>query len=118
MGNVLPEFLSFSEHPFPVPTAGPFSAFELRRDERQVGYAYTQLKDQPIPIPTFALRFVESGRVLLSREVIGMEEVEGGAAWRVRIKDWNKGGGAVVEETWDAVVITIVWFDNPYVSDV
>ena len=46
-----------------------------------------------------------------------MEEVEGGAAWRVRMKDWNKGGGTVLEETWDAVVITTVC-DNPYVSDV
>jgi len=67
-------------------------------------------------IKAFALPFVESGRVRLSREVIGMEEVEGGAAWRVRIKDWHKGGGAVLEETWGAVIT--VWFDNPYFSDV
>jgi hypothetical protein len=30
------------------------------------------------------------------------------------MKDRNKGGGAVLEEIWDAVVITTVWFDNPY----
>jgi cation diffusion facilitator CzcD-associated flavoprotein CzcO len=53
----------------------------------------------------------------LSQEVIGVEELEGGCGWTVRLKDWNKGG-AVLEETWDAVVITTVWFDNPYFPDV
>jgi hypothetical protein len=46
-----------------------------------------------------------------------VEEVEGGGAWRVRMKDKNTGGGAVLEETWDAVVIT-VWLDNRYFSNV
>lgn len=32
------------------------------------------------------------------------------------MKDWN--AGAVLEETWDAVVIATVWFDNPYFPDV
>jgi hypothetical protein len=69
-------------------------------------------------IKALAPPFLESGRVRLSRKVIDLEEVEGGGAWRVRMKDWNKGGGAVLEEIWDAVVITTVWFDNPYFSDV
>jgi hypothetical protein len=34
------------------------------------------------------------------------------------MKVWNKGGGAVLEETWNAVVITTMWFDNLYFSDV
>ncbi|KAJ8584558.1 hypothetical protein M405DRAFT_866124 [Rhizopogon salebrosus TDB-379] len=38
-------------------------------------------------IKAFALPFVESGRVRMSREVIDVEEVESGGAWRVRMKD-------------------------------
>lgn len=45
-----------------------------------------------------------------------MEEVDSGG-WTVRMKDWNKGG-VVLEETWDAVVITTVWFDNPHFPDI
>jgi cation diffusion facilitator CzcD-associated flavoprotein CzcO len=100
-GNVLPEFLSFSEHPFPVLTTGPFPTFAETN-------AY---------IKAFALPFIESGYICLSQEVIGVEELEGGCGWTVRLKDWNNGG-AVLEETWDAVVITTVWFDNPYFPDV
>jgi hypothetical protein len=48
----------------------------------------------------------------LSHEVIGVEEVEGGA-WSVRMKDWNQGGRAVLDETWDTVVVTTLLLDNP-----
>ncbi|OAX37673.1 FAD/NAD(P)-binding domain-containing protein [Rhizopogon vinicolor AM-OR11-026] len=101
IGNVLPEFLSFSEHPFPVPPSSPFPTFAETS-------AY---------LKAFALPFVERGHIRLSHEVIGVEENDGGG-WVVRMKDWNKGGGAVLEETWDAVVITTVWFDNPYFPEV
>jgi hypothetical protein len=48
----------------------------------------------------------------LSHEVIGVEEVEGGA-WSVRMKDWNQGSRAVLDETWDTVVVTTLSLDNP-----
>ncbi|KAG1842814.1 hypothetical protein C8R48DRAFT_737321 [Suillus tomentosus] len=102
IGNVIPEFLSFSEHPFPAPPR----------------------KHQPFPtlaetnayLKEFARPFIENGHVRLSFEVTGVEEVEGGG-WTVRMKDWNKGD-VVLEETWDAVVIATVWFDNPHFPDV
>ena len=102
IGNVLPEFLSFSEHQFPVPSPNPFPT----------------LAETNAYIKAFALPFIESGHVRLSHEVIGVEEVRDGGGWKVRIRDWNNGGGVVLEETWDAVVITTVWFDNPYFPDV
>ena len=67
-------------------------------------------------VKAFALPFIESGYIRLSYEVIGVEELEGGCGWAVHSK-WNKGG-AVLEETWDAVVITIMCFCNPYFLDV
>ncbi|KAJ8584866.1 hypothetical protein M405DRAFT_865866 [Rhizopogon salebrosus TDB-379] len=89
------------QYPFSVLTTGPFPTFAEAN-------AY---------IKAFALPFIESGYICLSHEVIGVEELEGGCGWTVRLKDWNNGG-AVLEETWDAVVITAVWFDNPYFPDV
>ncbi|KAJ8580635.1 hypothetical protein M405DRAFT_886035 [Rhizopogon salebrosus TDB-379] len=97
IGNGLPEFLSSS---FPVLAAGPFPSFAETN-------AY---------VKAFALPFVESGYIRLSYEVIGVKELEGGCGCTVCLKDWNTGG-AVLEETWEAVVITTVWFDNPCFPD-
>jgi len=96
IGNVLLEFLSFSEYSFPVTPSSLFPTFAGKN-------AY---------LKAFALPFIESGYIRLRREVIEAEEIDGGE-WVVRMKDWNKGDG-ILEETWDAAVITTVWFDAPY----
>lgn len=102
IGNVIPEFLSFSEHPFPEPPR-----------EHQ---PFPTLTETNTYLKEFARPFLKSGHIRLSFEVTGVEELESGG-WTVRMKDWNEGG-VVLEETWDAVVITTVWFDNPYFPDV
>ncbi|KAG2123708.1 FAD/NAD(P)-binding domain-containing protein [Suillus cothurnatus] len=102
IGNVIPEFLSFSECPFPAPPR-----------EHQ---PFPTLAETNAYLKEFALPFIENGHIRLSFEVTGVEEVEVGG-WTVRMKDWNKGG-VVLEETWDAVVITTVWFDNPHFPDI
>ncbi|OAX35500.1 hypothetical protein K503DRAFT_785046 [Rhizopogon vinicolor AM-OR11-026] len=68
-------------------------------------------------LKAFALSFIESGHIRLSHEVIGVEEIDSDGCM-VRMKYWNKGGGTVLEETWDAVDITTMWFDNPFLSDI
>ncbi|OAX37667.1 hypothetical protein K503DRAFT_801055 [Rhizopogon vinicolor AM-OR11-026] len=94
--NVLPEFISFSEHPF---TVSPSSLFPIFADTN----AY---------LKAFTLSFIESGYIRLSHEAIGVEEVHG-SGWVVRMKDWNKGGGTAWEGTWYALDITTMWFNNP-----
>ncbi|KAG1760310.1 FAD/NAD(P)-binding domain-containing protein [Suillus occidentalis] len=102
IGNVIPEFLSFSEHPFPAPPR-----------EHQ---PFPTLAETNAYLKEFARPFIANGHIRLSFEVIGVDELEGGG-WTVHMKDWNEGG-VVFEETWDAVVITTVWFDNPHFPDV
>lgn len=104
IGNVIPEFLSFSGSPFPVP----------------------QRRDQPFPtlpetyeyLASFAHPLFESGKIRLHHEVIDVAEIQGeeGGGWKVVMTDWSKSSGVGVrrEERWDAVVITTVWFDNEY----
>lgn len=99
---MIPEFLSFSGHPFPAPPR-----------EHQ---PFPTLAETNAYLKQFARPFIEDGHVRLSFEVTGVEELEGGG-WTVCMKDWNEGG-VVFEETWDAVVITTVWFDNPHFPDV
>jgi hypothetical protein len=99
---VIPEFLSFSEHPFPAPPR-----------EHQ---PFPTLAETNAYLKEFARPFIENRYIRLNFEVTGVEELDGGA-WTVRMKDWNKGG-VVYEETWDAVVITTIWFDNPHFPDV
>ncbi|KAF9235089.1 FAD/NAD(P)-binding domain-containing protein [Melanogaster broomeanus] len=107
IGNVLPEFLSFSGHPFPAPPRS----------------------DQPFPtlletyeyLNTFARPLFERGKIRLDHEVTRVEEVgeADGGGWRVVMTDWTAGGSGVrKEERWDAVVVTTVWFDNPYYPNV
>lgn len=99
---MIPEFLSFSEHPFPAPPR-----------EHQ---PFPTLAETNAYLKEFARPFIENRYIRLNFEVTGVEELDGGA-WTVRMKDWNKGG-VVYEETWDAVVITTIWFDNPHFPDV
>ena len=49
--------------------------------------------------------------------MIRVEEVKGGG-WKVVIRDWNEGTeGKEVEESWDAVVVAIGWYDHPVWPD-
>ncbi|KAF9220363.1 FAD/NAD(P)-binding domain-containing protein [Gyrodon lividus] len=108
IGNVLPEFLSFSGQPFP-PLSRPGQPFPTLRET----YGYLE---------TFARPLFERGRIRLGHEVTRVEEVGGAAdegGWRVVMTDWTAGGeGVRKEERWDAVVITTVWFDNAYYPNV
>ncbi|KAH7921508.1 FAD/NAD(P)-binding domain-containing protein [Leucogyrophana mollusca] len=104
IGNVLPEFLSFSGYPFPPPPR----------------------EDQPFPtlpetfeyLQQFSRPLFETGRIRLNTEVVQVNEMPGlgGGWWRVLMKDWG-ADGAVIEEIWDAVVVTTVWFDNAHFPD-
>lgn len=97
---MLPEFLSFSEFPFP---------------ERQS-------KEQPFPtlsetheyLSAFAKPYLNSGVIRLDTEVVSVEELQGDAGWKVVFNDWSQGAdGKQRVENWDAVVISIGWYDNP-----
>ena len=103
IGNVIPEFLSFSGNPFPPPPR----------------------PDQPFPtlsetydyLATFARPLFERGKIRLDHEVVDVAEVEieDGGGWKVGIVDRSQGGtGIRKEERWDAVVVTTVWYDNEY----
>lgn len=101
---MIPEFLSFSGHPFPAPPE----------------------QDQPFPtlgetydyLAAFARPLLESGKIRLHHEVVDAAEIQGeeGGGWRVVMIDWSKGdeAGERKEERWDAVVVTTVWYDNAY----
>lgn len=100
IGNVLPEFLSFSEYPFP-PSADH-------------GQPFPTLTETHEYLRSFARPYVSSGAIRLNTEVIRLEEVPRGGGWKVVIRDWNDGAeGQEVEENWDAVVVAIGWYDNP-----
>ncbi|KAH7890281.1 FAD/NAD(P)-binding domain-containing protein [Phlebopus sp. FC_14] len=104
IGNVLPEFLSFSEHSFPTPPGAPKQPFPNVKET----FAYLQEFSRP---------FLEQGRIRLNHEVLSVEEIDGSGGWRVIMRDWSAAGEMKVE-IWDAVVITTVWFDNPYFPSV
>ncbi|KIJ63997.1 hypothetical protein HYDPIDRAFT_91130 [Hydnomerulius pinastri MD-312] len=107
IGNVLPEFLSFSGKPFPAPTR-PDQPFPTLRE------TYDYLED-------FARPFFETRKIRLNHEVTRVEEVEeaDGGGWRVVMTDWTTGeSGVRKEERWDAVIITTVWFENAYYPNV
>ncbi|KAK0191193.1 hypothetical protein F5146DRAFT_588348 [Armillaria mellea] len=99
VGNVLPEYLSFSKFPFPEPPSTP---------------------DQPFPtlvethdyLRAFAEPYLKNGAIRLNHEVTRVEELSDGAGWKVVFNDWNDEG-AQRTEIWDAVVVTVGWYDNP-----
>lgn len=99
IGNVLPEFLSFSGHPFPEPPSTPHQPFPTLTETHH----YLQ---------KFAEPFLKSGVIKLNREVVRVEELSGKGGWRVITRDWN-AGGREEDELWDAVVVAVGWHDNP-----
>ena len=105
IGNVHPEFLTFSGNPFPIPPM-PDQPFPTLRE------TYDYLKD-------FSRPLLEQGKIRLNHEVVRVEEIDdsNGGGWGVVIKDWS-GGGVEKEELWDAVVVATVWFDNPHFPNI
>ena len=103
IGNVLPEFLCFSQHPFPTPTSA---------DHRQ---PFPTLMETHDYLRSFARPYLSSGAIRLNTEVVRVEEVRGGGGWKVVVRDWNEGAERAkeVEESWDAVVVAVGWYDNP-----
>ncbi|KAF8659935.1 hypothetical protein AX16_001671 [Volvariella volvacea WC 439] len=113
IGNVLSQYLSYSDFPFPPPD-NPDQPFPTLSE------THRYLQD-------FAKPFIEKGSIRLNVEVVSVTELgpESGAAeregeddrsygWKVVLKDWNDGqGGKVVEEIWDGVVIANGWYDTP-----
>lgn len=100
IGNVLPEFLSFSKFPFPS----------------------RESPDQPFPtlaethnyLRAFARPFLDQGKIRLNSEATRIDELELGAGWRVSLRDWSDNGkGKITDEVWDAVVVANGWTDNP-----
>ena len=109
IGNVLPEYLSFSHFPFPPrpSTTQPFPT----RSETQ---AYLRAVAEP---------FLAKGKIRLNTEVIRVEELEDGG-WRVVLRDWSTGDPSRhIEERWDGVVIatgreSAIWPDCEGVDEV
>ncbi|TFK33754.1 hypothetical protein BDQ12DRAFT_614699 [Crucibulum laeve] len=100
VGNVLPEFLSFSQYPFPEPPSAPNQPFPT----------LTETHDY---LHSFAEPYVKSGVIRLSTDVVRVEELVDGR-WKASLRDWSTSGkGKEVEETWDAVVVAVGWYDNP-----
>ncbi|KAF8884130.1 hypothetical protein BD779DRAFT_791507 [Infundibulicybe gibba] len=98
IGNVLPEFLTFSGHRFPE-----------RQDPHQ---PFPTLEETQKYLTDFSRPFRERGLIRLNTEVVRIEEQEAGG-WKVLMKDWNNGAGTEMQELWDAVVVSNGWCDNP-----
>ncbi|KAK7018276.1 thiol-specific monooxygenase [Favolaschia claudopus] len=115
IGNVLPEYLSFSGHPFPTLPSAQHPTHPQ---------PYPTLAETHAYLKAFAAPYLEKGVIWLEREVVEVDEVEGaegegedgreGKGWMVRVRDWRGGGhGEVTVERWDAVVIATAWYDFP-----
>ncbi|KAK7017709.1 thiol-specific monooxygenase [Favolaschia claudopus] len=106
IGNVLPEYLSFSGHPFPLPLATHHPTHPQ---------PYPTLLETHAYLKAFAAPYLEKGVIRLEREVVGVDEVgeEEGGGWMVRVRDWRGGVGEESVERWDAVVIATAWYDFP-----
>src|SRR6266545_5048262 len=76
LGNVLPEFLSFSEFPFPEPPSTPHQPFPSLVETH--GY-----------LRAFAEPFLRAERIKLNREVVSVVECEGEGGWKVTFRNWN-----------------------------
>ncbi|KAE9401860.1 FAD/NAD(P)-binding domain-containing protein [Gymnopus androsaceus JB14] len=97
VGNVLPQFLSFSENPFPKTPNHPHQPFP------SLAETYQYLR-------AFAEPYIEKGQIRLSTEVVRVEELPQKKGWKVRVKDWsesenNEGVPLEVEEIWDGSFI-------------
>lgn len=104
IGNVLPEYLSFSHFPFPT-----------RIDPHQ---PFPTLDETHEFLRVFAEPYVRQGKMKLNMEVVRVEELPEGQGWKVKVRDWNEGKeGEEVEEVWDAVVVAVGWYDHPVWPD-
>ncbi|KAJ7049405.1 hypothetical protein C8F01DRAFT_1183769 [Mycena amicta] len=101
VGNVLPEYLSFSHHPFPA----------LASED----HPYPTLAQTHAYLRRFASPFLASGHIRLSTEVVWIDELsDKRSGWSVTLRDWRPGmGGRERVETWDAVVVATAWYDFP-----
>ncbi|KAJ6503874.1 hypothetical protein C8R45DRAFT_894955 [Mycena sanguinolenta] len=106
IGNVLPEFLSFSAFsPFPEPTS------------TASGQPFPSLSETHAYLRAFAAPFLSQDKIRLNTEVCAVEELPGRTGWRVRMRRWNRDESEEFSETWDAVVIAIACYDNPIFPD-
>lgn len=93
VGNVLPEFLSFSCKPFPKTPNDPHQPFPTLLET----YQYLR---------AFAKPYIENGQIRLNTEVLRVEELPQKKGWKVRIRDWsecenNEGLPLESDEIWD-----------------
>ena len=107
VGNVLPQFLSFSGFPFP------------ERTNKYPHQPFPTLTETHEYLRSFADPFVKSGKIRLNWEVVRVEEeIQNDGQWKVYMKDWNgDANGKECVETWDAVVVAVGWYDNPVWPD-
>ncbi|KIY50253.1 FAD/NAD(P)-binding domain-containing protein [Fistulina hepatica ATCC 64428] len=103
VGNVLPEYLSFSFFPFPEPPSAPHLPFPT----------LTETHDY---LRAFAAEHLPTGRIRLSVNVVRVEERVDGR-WEVTLEDWNRSG-VQTHELWDAVVVATGWYDTPLYPEV
>ena len=97
-GNVLPEFLQFSEAPFPAPAYG--DVFPTLRETGD----YLRAFAQPM-----------RHRIRTSTEVLAVHE-RPDARWHVDLKLWNPSPPTaphVVSEVFDRVVVACAFYDAP-----
>ncbi|KAL0949447.1 hypothetical protein HGRIS_009502 [Hohenbuehelia grisea] len=105
IGNVLPEFLSFSGLPFPAFDRSVDEASSEEQPFPTLSETYAYLQDLAEP-------YVKEGRIRLNSEVLRVEELPLGHGWKVTIRKWQNDLAVDHEETWDAVIMAIGWFDN------
>jgi cation diffusion facilitator CzcD-associated flavoprotein CzcO len=114
IGNVLPEYLSFSHFPFPpLARSSAVQPFPTLQET----HAYLRAVAGP---------FLATGKIRLNMEVVRVEELEDGG-WRVVMKNWStvpaEPSPKVIEERWDGVVIStgregVIWPDCEGVDEV
>ncbi|KIK66724.1 hypothetical protein GYMLUDRAFT_238960 [Collybiopsis luxurians FD-317 M1] len=100
IGNVLPEFLSFSGSPFPEPPTTPHQPFPTLKET----YEYLR---------SFAEPYLKQGNIRLNTEVVRVEELDEGKGWNVNIRDWNSSEDRITSEVWDGVVVCTGWYNDP-----
>ncbi|KAJ7774061.1 hypothetical protein B0H16DRAFT_1304287 [Mycena metata] len=100
IGNVLPEFLSFSgAAPFLEPLSTPSSQ------------PFPSLSETHSYLRHFAAPLLP--QIRLNTEVLTVEELSAQGGWRVCMREWRDTAPTDVVETWDAVVIAVANYDHP-----
>ena len=102
VGNVLPEFLSYSCFPFPEPPR-PHQPFPTLEEMHEY-------------LCKFAEPFLNEGVIRLNTEVVAVQEIGEHAGWKVSLKNWPGDSDAdwnITEEIWDGIVVANGWYDNP-----